>query len=125
MNVQLYIFHMHCSKQMWNSFGIGVRISVNVVKVLPLRISVLMYIQGKVHWNQLEKGEKECDDIEKVDVVDLVVLGHRCNGLFNFVGNESRHQSEEVERLLKSQMEDSSKKKHILQKYILILILMG
>ena len=58
MNVQLYIFHMHCSKQMWNSFGIGVRISVNVVKVLPLRISVLMYIQGKVHRNQLEKGEK-------------------------------------------------------------------
>ena len=62
---------------------------------------------------------------KEVDVVDLVVLGHRCNGLFNFVGNESRHQSEEVERLLKSQMEDSSKKKHILQKYILILILMG
>ena len=62
---------------------------------------------------------------KEVDVVDLVVLGHRCNGLFNFVGNESRHQSEEVERLLKSQMEDSSKKKHILQKYIFILILMG
>ena len=62
---------------------------------------------------------------KEVDVVDLVVLGHRCNGLFNFVGNERRHQLEEVERLLKSQIKDSSKKKHILQKYIFILILMG